>query len=263
MNAYSQPAGLLDDQIVSPCTVADVFDFVRLNHYSRTCPKFGIATHCFAVRIEDMLVGAAVFGHQAGNAETGSIFKPPYNTKDDCRELKRFVMIDDLPRNSESRFIGESLRWLRRNTDLNGVVSYADPEQDHSGTIYRVSNWEYTGLSNPSKRLIVDGEEIHRRRATNLYGDCKVSTIEAMGHIVGSRVTKPKHRYVYVLNKALMPFLKYKIIPFVALLLLVTLGSTASVRHSMQATMTSALHGAKRELRAIAKWFRSKREAGA
>lgn len=204
----------------SPCSLEYVRDFVVGNHYSRTCPKGGLVSHCFSETIDGMLVGAAVFGHKAGNAETGSIFVSPYNSSDDCRELIRLVMCDVMPRNSESRFIGRSLRWLRENTSLRGLLSYADPEHAHSGVIYRASNWLYTGLSHPTKKLIVDGKEIHRRRATNLFKTCSVPAIQDMGHTVEVRSTKPKHRYVYVLQKGMMPFLKYPILKFFLLVLL-------------------------------------------
>jgi hypothetical protein len=198
------------------CGLDEIRDFVVLNHYSRSCPKGGIVSHCIAARIEDWLVGAAVFGHKAGNAKTGSIFLPPYDTPDACRELIRLVMADVMPKNSESHFIGWCLRYLKGHSDLLGLLSYADPEHDHNGKIYRASNWLYTGLSNPSKRLIVDGVEVHPRRATNLFGTCSVPAIQAKGHDVEVRIAKPKHRYIYVLNQALMPFVKYPILKFVA-----------------------------------------------
>ena len=104
MNKYSQPAGVLDDLIVSPCHVKEVADFVRLNHYSRTCQPAGIASHCFSVRVQNILVGAAIFGHSEGNAKTGSIFVSPYDTKEYSRELLRVMLCDVLPPNSGFMF---------------------------------------------------------------------------------------------------------------------------------------------------------------
>lgn len=218
-----------------------------LNHYSRSCPKGGIVSHCFSAKVEDLLVGAAVFGHKAGNATTGSIFVPPYDTPDACRELIRLVMSDVMPKNSESHFIGWCLRYLKGYSDLLGLLSYADPEHDHNGTIYRASNWLYTGLSNPSKRLIIDGVEIHRRRATNLFSTCSVPAIQAQGHAVEVRIAKPKHRYIYVLNQALTPFVKYPILKFVAVMLL-----------SCALTVGGGVSCATRVVRASARWFKSK-----
>lgn len=228
----------------APCGLTEVRDFVRLNHYSRSCPKGGIVSHCFSAEVDGLLVGAAVFGHKAGNAKTGSIFIPPYDTSDDCRELIRLVMSDVMPTNSESQFIGWCLRYLKGNSDILGLLSYADPEHDHNGTIYRASNWLYTGLSNPCKKFIVDGEEMHQRSASTAFGTASVPRIRAMGHTVEVRTAKPKHRYIYVLQKAMLPFVKYPILKFVAVLLL--------------SVILSGGFGATRAMRAIAKWFRSK-----
>ncbi len=235
------------DTLFAPCGLDEVQDFVTLNHYSRSCPKGGIVSHCFSARVEGMLVGAAVFGHKAGNAKTGSIFLPPYDTSDDCRELIRLVMSDVMPTNSESHFIGWCLRYLKGNSDILGLLSYADPEHDHNGTIYRASNWLYTGLSNPSKKFIVDGDEMHQRTASTAFGTASVPKIRAMGHTVEVRTAKPKHRYVYVLQKAMLPFVKYPIMKFVTLMLLV----------GMAAVISSAY----RVYRSITKWFDSNRAA--
>lgn len=214
---------MIPDTHFRPCLLPEVYDFVRMNHYSHSCPKGGIVSHCFAASIEDTLVGAAVFGHKAGNADTGSIFKEPFNTSDDCRELIRLVMCDVMPKNSESQFIGWCLRYLKNHSNILGLLSYADPEHEHSGTIYRASNWLYTGLSHPSKKFIVDGVEMHQRTATTAFGTASVPAIRAMGHMVEIRTAKPKHRYIYVLQKCMLPFVKYPILKFVALTLLVIL----------------------------------------
>ena len=78
-------------------------------------------------------------------------------------ELNRLCCIDDTPTNTESYFIGQTLKWLSSNTDYQVVVSYADPDYGHSGTIYKATNFLHYGMSGPDKVLIVDGEKYHRR----------------------------------------------------------------------------------------------------
>lgn len=204
-----------------PCSLSEVYDFVRLNHYSHSCTSPGLASHCFAATEGGMLVGAAVFGHSSGNAKTGSIFKAPFDTKEYCRELLRFVMCDNplMPHCNETQFLGACLQNLRRRlvsgySTIRGLVSYADPEHQHSGIIYRASNWLYTGLSNPTRKLIVDGMEIHPRRASNLYRTHSVTKIQAMGHMVELRETQQKHRYIYLLDRSMLPFVKYSILDY-------------------------------------------------
>lgn len=52
-----------------------------------------------------------------------------------------------------SMFLAASLRWLKMNTNLQCVFSYADPAQvgangkAHVGIIYQATNWTYLGTS--------------------------------------------------------------------------------------------------------------------
>jgi hypothetical protein len=200
--------------LYTDCPLDIVYDFVVENHYTHTCPRAGIVSHSFgAINPEtEKIVGAAVIGHKAGNAKTGGIFHDAEPTK--CRELIRLVLSDDAPTNSESNFLGFVLRWMRKNTDIQGLLSYADPEHGHTGVVYRATNWLYTGLSGSSRKLIINGEEISARRASNLYGTCSAVALREMGMDVAVRHTAQKHRFIYVLDKALMPFVKYPILKF-------------------------------------------------
>ena len=82
---------------------------------------------------------------------------------DRCMELRRLVCIDDTPKNTESYFIGKTLRWLKQNTDVEVVVSFADQHYGHVGTIYKATNFEYLGETSSARVLMVDGKEYHSR----------------------------------------------------------------------------------------------------
>ena len=67
-------------------------------------------------------------------------------------ELSRLWIDDSVPKNAETFFIGRSIRYIKRNhRNLKTLISFADPEAGHSGTIYKASNW--TEQSHPSKHL--------------------------------------------------------------------------------------------------------------
>ena len=61
-------------------------------------------------------------------------------------ELSRLFISDEAGKNSESRFIGWCLRYLAKHTDTKTVISYADPDKGHQGTIYAAANFSYYGL---------------------------------------------------------------------------------------------------------------------
>jgi hypothetical protein len=87
-------------------------------------------------------------------------------------ELARLYISDEAGRNSESRFIGWCLRWLRRNTKVRTIISYADPEHGHLGTIYAASNFRYYGLEkgHGTRLLVVAGEEMQAKTAYDRWG---------------------------------------------------------------------------------------------
>jgi hypothetical protein len=165
--------------------------------------------------MDGMLVGACLFGFMAGNPKASCVLKG-YDNPKDYRELMRLVFYDEVPKNSESQFIGWCLRWLKNNTSILAVISFADPKYGHSGIIYRASNWLYTGLQNPDRpRLIINGKEMHPRQAVDTFGTSSVDELKKKGIEVKLKEREPKHRYVYVLKPELISCLRYAIIPFI------------------------------------------------
>jgi hypothetical protein len=67
--------------------------------------------------------------------------------------LARLWLSDDLPNNAESRVIGVLLRLARRERQWKLLLSYADPEAGHAGTIYRATGWLYLGPGQPDNQL--------------------------------------------------------------------------------------------------------------
>jgi hypothetical protein len=122
---------------------------------------------------------------------------------EDCLTLSRLWLSDELPRNSESRFIGVVLRSLRKNTGLKFLVSYADPAQGHLGTIYQATGWVYTGLSEAMPLYdIGDGKARHSRSLSHAYGTHSLEHFSRHGVQVKLVPQQAKHRYLYFLDPA-------------------------------------------------------------
>lgn len=190
-----------------PCKLGDVNEFVKKHHYSRTHP--GGVDYAFGLNFNGVLSGACLFGHMAGNPKALCVLKENNDPKD-FRELMRLVLLDAVPKNSESRFIGWCLRWLQKNTGLLAILSFADPKYGHAGTVYKASNWIYTGLQKQDRdRIFIDDVELHPRMAFNRYGTSSLVKLRAMGLNLRTAPREPKHRYVYVLRPELKPLLKY------------------------------------------------------
>jgi len=167
--------------------------FVKQYHYSHKCPN---SAHYFGLFRENIMIGVAVYGYPAMRHQASCY---------QCDiELRRLCLIDDTPRNAESKFISLSLKQLKL-MGYKAVLSLADPEHGHQGTIYKASNFEYLGeeRGGGSRLLIIDGKEIHSRSAFAKFG---MSGVKNLTELLGAdriqgRDKKRKHVYRYKLIK--------------------------------------------------------------
>lgn len=185
----------------SPCSRIIAKPFIEAYHYSRSVNGVKVA-QCFQVTKQGTLVGAMLFGALATTA-----WKAYAGREQDAVELRRLVMLDEVPKNAESKFIGWTLRWLRKNTNYKVVVSYADPYHGHSGIIYKASNFEYRGLT-PDDTLYqhpVTGRLYHSRALRTKYkGEYKpfvkeLRRLKQLG-LLKAIAAPGKHIYVYRLR---------------------------------------------------------------
>jgi len=68
-------------------------------------------------------------------------------------DLARLWVCDTMPANTETYFIGQAIRLVRRlRPDVGALVSYADPSAKHSGVIYKASNWRADGRTDDERK---------------------------------------------------------------------------------------------------------------
>jgi len=103
------------------------------------------------------MIGASIVG---GLAMAGQ-WKKYASKESGVLELRRLCCTDESPKNSESYFISKMLMLLRKHTDAELVISYADPTHGHSGVIYQASNFQRVGLTSPGKVIIHEGKVYH------------------------------------------------------------------------------------------------------
>ena len=85
-------------------------------------------------------------------------------------ELKRFVMTDG-PANRCSWFLGMCLRYMKKNNLCERIISYADPEQGHEGTIYKASNFKSLGVQRYRTPYVMYKDK--KVYARNVYSESK------------------------------------------------------------------------------------------
>ena len=187
------------DLLVSPCHLADVRDFVETHHYSGSINGVKV-TICYRVDYLGELVGAAIYGQLSTTA-----WKKFGGSESEVLELRRLVLVDAAPKNSESRVIGWTLRHVRKNFPaIRTVVSYADPHYGHFGTVYKASNFKYVGVSAKDTGFMntSTGRVYHSRALRTKYkGDYK-PFVKELRRLKEAGVLQPislpgKHCYIY------------------------------------------------------------------
>ena len=196
------------DFTIEPVERKVIQSFVHKWHYSHSTN--GVQqTQCFALFNGEKLIGAMMYALPSMKS-TAAKYNPDNPLR--CWELRRLCCIDDTPTNTESYFIGQTLKWLRINTDIEVVISYADLEFGHEGVIYKATNFIHLGKSGGGRVLMVDGKKYHARSLNQKekpYGrDLKRRWENKNGHKFWDSEqdmhfvnTKPKNIYVYYLNK--------------------------------------------------------------
>lgn len=82
---------------------------------------------------------------------------PPRETdiRYNCKtwELARLWLLDAVPKNAETYFIGQAVKYIRANhQEVGMLVSYADPSVGHQGTIYKAANWKADGRTDEGRK---------------------------------------------------------------------------------------------------------------
>jgi len=109
-----------------------------------------------------------------------------------------------------SQALGKSLKLLKKDAPtVKLVVSFADRNQNHIGTIYQATNWMYIDERSNERGIMLNGKLTHRRSVGKKYGN---SSIEWIRQNVdkNARIVKgeTKIKYVYVFDKKIFTKIK-------------------------------------------------------
>jgi hypothetical protein len=133
------------------CDFSDIRHIFEEFHYKRGHMGGGIS-NCFAMTIDNDLVGGAVLG------------KPRHeNRYKNCIDIRRMACVDAAPKNSESWFLGQIIQWISTNTEYENVLSYSDTSVGHMGTIYKAANFRHIGQTSATKWVEWEGKIYHPR----------------------------------------------------------------------------------------------------
>ena len=128
----------LQEYKIKQITYSEAMNIVVKNHYLHRKAPCSIA---FGLLLNNEIKGVVCYGTPSSSSLRIGIAgkENAYNVI----ELTRLWIDDCVPRNGESYLIGNTIKHCGKEI----VVSYAEIQQGHLGTVYQATNWLYTGLS--------------------------------------------------------------------------------------------------------------------
>ena len=193
--------------------------YIATFHYSQTMPDSSL--YIYAGYLDNRLCGIVVYGMGCGKNQYTSIIPDIKNGH--YVELTRLWCANDMPKNTESKLISESLKLLPSEIKL--VLSFSDESKGHVGIIYQATNWYYLGINKGGKMLVTeDGIEkhprligIYRKRHPELRNKSTdyIMNLYGFTYKEGGR----KHRYVFLRGtkkekKEMYNQIKDKLLPY-------------------------------------------------
>jgi hypothetical protein len=164
--------------------------------------------HQFFEGREEKLIGCMVFGQPVGRSAAESISSLiKFN---EVFELTRLFIHDGYGRNIESYCLSKAIKKIQYQfPKIKALITYADGEQGHKGTIYQACGFYYQGNSSvalmPNFSISLTGppnyQWIHSRTAFSKFGSHNVGRLKkTIGQTFWRKKESTKHRYVYFLG---------------------------------------------------------------
>ena len=152
-------------------------------HYTKSLP-FGKMVKVGAWE-NNQFIGVVIFSFGANK----NIGKPYGLIQIECCELVRIALNNHIT--PVSKIMARAIKMLKKQSSgVRLIISYADTNQGHIGSIYQATNWIYVGETKPTKEYFLNGRFVHGTLAKE-YGSVKG---------LKSRPSSIKHKYIMPLN---------------------------------------------------------------
>ena len=175
-------------------------------HYSKKIPVNPLGYNVY--NDTDEWCGVVLFGYGANN-QIGT----PYGlAQGQCLELTRVAL--NGKQEHTSQCISMALKQLKKDCPLcKLVVSYADIDQNHLGTIYQATNWIYVGdcmVNSNDESVVINGKRMHGKSVSDylkrITGGGKIADRlqfirEHLDKNAYKYITAGKRKYLYPMDK--------------------------------------------------------------
>lgn len=185
------------------------------NHYShKVCNAATTHIHLGCYK-DDRLIGVLQFGYAMNPQSMDKIVKD--TALDQYKELNRMWFEDSAEKNTESKAISYSIKYIKKRfPKVKWIQSFADERCGMFGIVYQAANFDYYG-SHESVFWEFENEVYHNSIITNNGRSRKKWLEDRDFHKKAVSFTLRQFRYIYFIDKkwrrkcllALRPYPKY------------------------------------------------------
>ena len=134
---------LSDEISIVPSTREELRPFIQ-KHYLESYPA-GVKASYLVKQKDGQSIGMVIYGSIMPAAAK---LLQPYIFPNEIVELKRLFIEDVGIKNIESYVIAKTLKMIKESVpEIKAVITFADSEVGHKGTIYQATNAVYLGKS--------------------------------------------------------------------------------------------------------------------
>lgn len=191
-----------------PCALAR--EMILRNHYSHRIVNNSYVH--LGVFYRRNLTGVLQFGYALCPARAGKVVQGTGNTE--YLELNRMWLADVAPRNSESKALSYSFKFIRvAMPQVAWVQSFADERCGRLGVVYQAANFLYCG-HHVTEFLFLDGDYYHDLLVTaHMKGGQRGRILRAnLDRAIRQKFRQ--FRYVYFLKKNWRARLRLPVLPY-------------------------------------------------
>ena len=174
-----------DGYLVFRCSHTLAAELIKREHYSKSCAK--ISVYAFVLISPCLEVVGAALWMPPTKPAAASVFSE--HAKVLC--LSRFVVISGLGRNAASWSLSRCISFIKTDGRFKYLLTFADTYMNHTGGIYKATNWNYLGQTKPTAIwMSPEGALVTKKR-----GPVNLTTRQMLA--LGCRLIGafPKYRY--------------------------------------------------------------------
>lgn len=139
-------------------------EFVLRHHYSKVMPKQTKIVLGLYKGQNGPLVGVITFGWGVRPQDTIRRLFPSLKAKD-YFEIGKMCVHDSEPKNTESRLLSLSMRWIKKNhPQIKLIFTWADAIWGKPGYVYQAANFYYGGFIDTEVYMDKEGRRFHPRQ---------------------------------------------------------------------------------------------------